>query len=170
MYDTILREKNHPFFTFGQNVFSRVSSANIIPRRSRFRFGQSGQSDSWSVIYRQTSAHKRRYSFSLFQASSFFRVRNAECIGAGEGVRSKNVDLFFETIHQKDYRRVFASAAVLHIFRYTQTVVPALSKPQALCLASPSGKMILFTKKNTTIETPPLRTVVPMLYSHGATH
>lgn len=29
--------------------------------------------------------------------------------------------------------------------------------------ASPSGKMILFTKKNTTMEMPPLRTVVPML-------
>ena len=35
--------------------------------------------------------------------------------------------------------------------------------------ASPSGKIILFTKKNTTMETPPLSTVVPMLYSHGAT-
>ena len=29
--------------------------------------------------------------------------------------------------------------------------------------ASPSGKMILFTKKNTTIDTPPFSTVVPML-------
>ena len=36
--------------------------------------------------------------------------------------------------------------------------------------ASPSGKMILLTMKNTTMDTPPLRTVVPMLYSHGATH
>ena len=30
-------------------------------------------------------------------------------------------------------------------------------------LASPSGKMILLTKKKMTIEIPPLRTVVPML-------
>ena len=30
-------------------------------------------------------------------------------------------------------------------------------------LASPSGKMILFTKKKITIEMPPFRTVVPML-------
>ena len=29
--------------------------------------------------------------------------------------------------------------------------------------ASPSGKMILFTKKKITIEMPPLSTVVPML-------
>ena len=29
--------------------------------------------------------------------------------------------------------------------------------------ASPSGKMILFTKKKMTIEMPPLSTVVPML-------
>ena len=29
--------------------------------------------------------------------------------------------------------------------------------------ASPSGKMILFTKKKITIEIPPLSTVVPML-------
>ena len=29
--------------------------------------------------------------------------------------------------------------------------------------ASPSGKMILFTKKKVTIEMPPLSTVVPML-------
>ena len=29
--------------------------------------------------------------------------------------------------------------------------------------ASPSGKMILFTKKKITMETPPFRTVVPML-------
>ena len=29
--------------------------------------------------------------------------------------------------------------------------------------ASPSGKMILFTKKKMTIEIPPLSTVVPML-------
>ena len=31
--------------------------------------------------------------------------------------------------------------------------------------ASPSGKMILLTKKKTTMETPPLRTVVPHLFS-----
>ena len=30
-------------------------------------------------------------------------------------------------------------------------------------LASPSGKMILFTKKKITMEMPPFRTVVPML-------
>ena len=29
--------------------------------------------------------------------------------------------------------------------------------------ASPSGKIILFTKKNTTIDTPPFSTVVPIL-------
>ena len=29
--------------------------------------------------------------------------------------------------------------------------------------ASPSGKIILFTKKNTTIDTPPFNTVVPIL-------
>lgn len=33
----------------------------------------------------------------------------------------------------------------------------------AAAFASPSGKMILFTKKKITIEMPPLRTVVPML-------
>jgi len=31
------------------------------------------------------------------------------------------------------------------------------------CFASPSGKMILLTKKNITIEIPPFNTVVPML-------
>ena len=34
---------------------------------------------------------------------------------------------------------------------------------------SPSGKMILLTKKKTTMLTPPFRTVVPMLYSHPGT-
>ena len=32
-----------------------------------------------------------------------------------------------------------------------------------LAAFSPSGKMILFTKKKMTMEMPPLRTVVPML-------
>ena len=32
--------------------------------------------------------------------------------------------------------------------------------------ASPSGKMILFTKKKMTIEMPPLSTVVPVSYTH----
>ena len=31
------------------------------------------------------------------------------------------------------------------------------------CLASPSGKMTLLTKKKITMEMPPLRMVVPML-------
>ena len=35
-------------------------------------------------------------------------------------------------------------------------------------LAVPSGKIILFTKKNTTIDTPPFNTVVPILYSQSA--
>ena len=34
---------------------------------------------------------------------------------------------------------------------------------QAAVLASPSGKMILFTKKKITMEMPPLSTVVPIL-------
>ena len=34
---------------------------------------------------------------------------------------------------------------------------------------SPSGKMILLTKKKTTMLTPPFRTVVPMLYSYPGT-
>ena len=38
-----------------------------------------------------------------------------------------------------------------------------LMKDQFALLASPSGKMILFTKKKMTMEMPPLSTVVPML-------
>jgi len=40
----------------------------------------------------------------------------------------------------------------------------------AFAFASPSGKMILLTKKNTTIETPPFNTVVPILYSQSGTN
>ena len=36
-------------------------------------------------------------------------------------------------------------------------------------LASPSGKIILFTKKKITIEIPPLSTTVPMLYTKSGT-
>ena len=38
-----------------------------------------------------------------------------------------------------------------------------MKKMTAYFAASPSGKMILFTKKKITIEMPPLSTVVPML-------
>ena len=41
--------------------------------------------------------------------------------------------------------------------------VDTLCKDQFSFLASPSGKMILFTKKKMTMEMPPLSTVVPML-------
>lgn len=38
-----------------------------------------------------------------------------------------------------------------------------IERMSAYFAASPSGKMILFTKKKITIEMPPLSTVVPML-------
>ena len=41
--------------------------------------------------------------------------------------------------------------------------VDTLCKDQFSFLASPSGKMILFTKKKMTMEIPPFSTVVPML-------
>ena len=34
----------------------------------------------------------------------------------------------------------------------------------------PPGKIILFTKKNTTIDTPPFNTVVPILYNQSGTN
>lgn len=40
----------------------------------------------------------------------------------------------------------------------------------AFFLPSPSGKMILNTKKNTTMEMVPMRTVEPMLYSQDGTN
>ena len=48
------------------------------------------------------------------------------------------------------------------LFRFSHTIFYAF--------ASPSGKMILLTKKNTTIETPPFNTVVPILYSQSGTN
>ena len=44
-----------------------------------------------------------------------------------------------------------------------------LMKDQFALLASPSGKMILFTKKKMTMEMPPLSPVVPMLYMNSGT-
>lgn len=42
--------------------------------------------------------------------------------------------------------------------------------PENAYFPSPSGKIILFTKKNTTIDTPPFNTVVPILYNHPGTN
>ena len=42
--------------------------------------------------------------------------------------------------------------------------------PDNAYFPSPSGKIILFTKKNTTIDTPPFNTVVPILYNHPGTN
>ena len=49
------------------------------------------------------------------------------------------------------------------LYRFCRLRLRRVSPLDQPFFASPSGKMILFTKKKITMETPPFSTVVPML-------